>query len=256
MMLSLLKLFFSKDPAVEFDQKADLEPTPETKEEIAAEKSSKYSHPWIEPEDYDARECFWDGRKEKDVDIHSEAVIYDWIMEELSDAYYCFPHVSLREIFQMKDDSDKYYLRFLAPFHVDFLFVNKRSGACAAAVELDGKYHDTDKTQKDADDFKNRLFAKNKIPLIRIKTNEKEAYNVFQEIQEALESTNLYNRRDYPNPVKCKECGKKLYARSRKDGKGSFLYCNTCQNDAGKNLTVNWSLFPESRMPDILVSRK
>ena len=46
MMLSLLKLFFSKDPAVEFGQKADLEPTPETKEEIAAEKSSKYSHPW------------------------------------------------------------------------------------------------------------------------------------------------------------------------------------------------------------------
>ena len=255
-MLSFLKSLFSKDPAVEFDQKTYSEPTSETKEDVESEKSSKYLHPWIEPEDYDARACFWDGRKEDDVDIHSEAVIYDWIMKSLSDEYYCFPHVSLREIFQMKDDSDKYYLRFLAPFHVDFLFVNKKSGSSVVAVELDGKYHETDKKQKDADDFKNRLFSKNMIPLIRIKTSEKDTYTVFEEISEGLECVNLYNRRDYPNPVKCKECGKKMYARRRRDGKGSFLYCNNCKNDTGKNLTFNWSLFPGSQMPDILVVQK
>ena len=264
-MLSFFGLFRPKNQEAESSgqeirevKESEQEPAPEQKAEAVSEQkeSSGYMHEWINPEDYDARECFWDGSKEDDVDIHSEAVIYDWITESLSDQYYCFPHISLREIFRMKNDADKYYLRFLAPFHVDFLFVNKKSGACAVAVELDGKYHETEKKQKDADDFKNRLFAKNKIPLIRIKKNEKEAYTVFEEIMEALESTNLYNRRDYPNPAKCNECGKKMYARKRKDGKGSFLYCNNCKNDNGKSLTFNWDAFPESRMPDILISKK
>lgn len=221
-MLSFLKMLFSKDPAVEFDQKTNPESASEIKEKVESEKP-KYLHPWIEPEDYDARESFWDGRKEEDLNIHREAIIYERIMKKLSDEYYCFPHVSLREIFRMKDDSDKYYLRFLAPFHVDFLFVNKKSGAFAVAVELDGKYHEENKKQVDADDFKNRLFTKNKIPLIRIKTDDREEYPIFEEIVEALDKVNLYNNWDYPNPVQCKECGTKMYARNRNDGKGSFF---------------------------------
>lgn len=254
-MLSFLKMLFSKDPAEEFDQKIDPKSTLETQEETESEKP-KYLHPWIEPEDYDARVCFWDGRKEDDVDIHSEAVIYDWIVKKLSDDYYCFPHVSLREIFRMKDDSDKYYLRFLAPFHVDYLFVNRNSGAPVVAVELDGKHHDTDKKQKDADDFKNRLFKKNHIPLIRIRIDDKESSSIFEEIVDALDVINLYNRSDYRDMVICTECKKKMYARRRRDGKGSFLYCNNCKNEYGKNLTVSWDLFHEIHIPDIFVSLK
>lgn len=68
--------------------------------------------------------------------------------------------------------------------HVDFVIYNPENGYTDYAIELDDRSHDTEK-QKKADEFKDRIFATIKMPLIRIPA--KRTYQI-DEIRKMIEA--------------------------------------------------------------------
>lgn len=245
-MFSFLNLFQPKQQPVASIQESELNKMPEADQSLETNKGKEYFHVWIDEKDYELKECFWDG-KNKDGE-NREAFIYKIIMEHISEYYYCFPHVSLREIFKMKEGADKYNLRFLAPFHVDYLFVTKEKGFPIMAVELDGIWHDISEDQKKADKFKNAIFKGNEIPLIHMKIENMDKESVCRELLELLSKDKLYNEKNAP--VYCKKCGRRMGIQERKDGTGKFYYCVKCKGRNGKNFTTNLG-----QISDIMVSK-
>ena len=79
------------------------------------------------------------------------------------------PKVRLEDIIFVTDKKyrDK-YRGYIKSRHVDFVLIDK-TGDTIAAVELDDPSHEQNEAKK-IDRFKNELFQKVKIPLIRIKT--------------------------------------------------------------------------------------
>lgn len=70
--------------------------------------------------------------------------------------------------------------------HVDFLIYDPKTGYTDFAVELDDKSHETEK-QKNADQFKDKIFQKINMPLIRIKAQKKyEPSEIIKIIEERI----------------------------------------------------------------------
>lgn len=226
---------------------------------IAAEKKDEVYHQWATEKDYELKDSFWDdderNRKISESDREAkvrkspEAIVYDVIEENLSEYYYCIPHVALREIFRPKDElgEDKYYLRHLSSFHVDFLLLDKGAGL---PIELDGKSHETGTFDKSRG-FKEKIFKRTAIPVIYIRLSELDLQTmIFQDavkekLYSELEIEKLYDEPepedwDHPiAPVYCSDCAKRMRSRERADGTGRFFYCANCQQSSGKNKTIN-----------------
>ena len=67
--------------------------------------------------------------------------------------------------------------------HIDFVIYNPQNGYTDFAIELDDKSHETER-QKEIDQFKDQIFEKINMPLIRIKA--KRNYEI-KEIKEIIE---------------------------------------------------------------------
>ncbi len=84
------------------------------------------------------------------------------------------PHVHLSEIFEdplVEYRTGKYKYR-LVNQHCDFILRDKRNMQVIAGIEVDGYQHETDEMQIENDQYKNKTFSDNDIPLIRISASE------------------------------------------------------------------------------------
>jgi len=84
------------------------------------------------------------------------------------------PHVHLSEIFEdplVEYRTGKYKFR-LVNQHCDFILRNKGNMQVIAGIEVDGYQHETDEMQIENDQYKNKTFSDNDIPLIRISASE------------------------------------------------------------------------------------
>ena len=113
-------------------------------------------------------------------DSPAEKIVYDSltkIMQENDvERRYAFQmHIPLREIF--RDESqlsveEKAYLHHVNT-HVDFLIYEKFGKTPRFGIEVDGyKYHKAGTRQAERDQLKDNIFDKNKLPLLRLATND------------------------------------------------------------------------------------
>ena len=93
-----------------------------------------------------------------------------------------FPQVDLERIIQVSDNNsaDRNKIKSRS---IDFTIVNNKNCKIISCIELDDYTHNTEKA-KQADNFKDSLFQKVKIPLHRIKVNNN--YNL-EELKEKLQ---------------------------------------------------------------------
>lgn len=80
-----------------------------------------------------------------------------------------FPQVDLERIIKVSDNNNKDRNRIKSR-SVDFSIVNNKNCKIICCIELDDFSHNRENVKK-ADNFKNELFKKVKIPLHRIKVN-------------------------------------------------------------------------------------
>ena len=84
------------------------------------------------------------------------------------------PHLPLRELFKNKDKLTDDELAYTSRegTHVDFMIYNKVSKMPVLGIEVDGfKYHKEGTKQHERDIMKDTIFAKYRLPLIRLTTN-------------------------------------------------------------------------------------
>lgn len=93
-----------------------------------------------------------------------------------------FPQVDLERIIKVIDDNYRDRNRIKSR-SIDYTIVQKNNYKIICCIELDDYSHNTRKAQK-ADNFKNELFEKVKIPLHRIKVN---SYYDKEEIKKILQ---------------------------------------------------------------------
>lgn len=99
-----------------------------------------------------------------------------------------FPQVDLERIIKVIDDNyrDRNKIKSRS---IDYTIVKNNNYKIICCIELDDYSHNTKKAQK-ADNFKNELFEKVKIPLHRIKVN---SYYDTEEIKKILQQDLLKN---------------------------------------------------------------
>lgn len=99
-----------------------------------------------------------------------------------------FPQVDLERIIKVSDNNYRDRNRIKSR-NIDYTIVKNTSYKILCCIELDDYTHNTRKAQK-ADNFKNELFEKVKIPLHRIKVN---SYYDKEEIKKILQQDLLKN---------------------------------------------------------------
>ena len=99
-----------------------------------------------------------------------------------------FPQVDLERIIKVIDNNYRDRNRIKSR-NIDYTIVKNTNYKILCCIELDDYTHNTRKAQK-ADNFKNELFEKVKIPLHRIKVN---SYYDTEEIKKILQQDLLKN---------------------------------------------------------------
>lgn len=147
-------------------------------------------------------------------DSELELKVYIMLKDKMKDTVRIDFHVHLNEIFKV-DSKDKEYYHKLWGCHVDIVLRGKWKFAnIYCAIEIDGhESHKNDERKRNNDRFKDKIFAENNIPLIRV---DKELYPEFDpereetypqiliEILKNIRATVDYKRDDY-NERKRKE---------------------------------------------------
>ena len=117
--------------------------------------------------------------KEKVSEYESENLMYAVIEEVLSlpkfRSFKCVMHIPLNSLFSNFSNLTPEEQKFAEnPWsHVDFLLFNRLDKEALMAVEVDGvSYHRNNEKQRNRDELKDSILAKNNLPLLRIATNE------------------------------------------------------------------------------------
>ena len=117
--------------------------------------------------------------KEKISEYESENLMYAVIEEVLSlpefRSFKCVIHIPLNSLFSNFSNLTAEERKFVEnPWsHVDFLLFNRLDKEALLAVEVDGvSYHRNNEKQRNRDELKDSILAKNNLPLFRIATNE------------------------------------------------------------------------------------
>ena len=94
--------------------------------------------------------------------------------------------VIIKDLSQLNDDEIKYVTHHWS--HVDFTIINKLTKEIVLVIETDGvSYHEQNKKQNDRDIIKDKALKLNRIPLLRLKTNESnEKERVHEKLKEIL----------------------------------------------------------------------
>ena len=95
-----------------------------------------------------------------------------------------FPKIRLADIFKHNEYKD---FNKIKSKHIDFLLCDKSNCRIRLAIELDDYSHNNSKALKN-DNFKNEIFKKTNLPLIRIKVNN--TYNLEEIKAKIKESLN------------------------------------------------------------------
>ncbi len=117
-------------------------------------------------------------------DSPAEKIIYDVLTDILQkhdkDCRYSFQmHIPLQEIFGNNPQFSREELAYLNNnnTHVDFLIYEKFGKTPCSAIEVDGyTFHKSGTRQAKRDQLKNSIFAKSKLPLLRLVTNDSNEY--------------------------------------------------------------------------------
>ena len=117
--------------------------------------------------------------KEKVSEYESENLMYAVIEEVLSlpefRSFKCVMHIPINSLFSNFENLTPEERKFAEnPWsHVDFLLFNRLDKEALMAVEVDGvSYHRNNEKQRNRDELKDSILAKNNLPLLRIATNE------------------------------------------------------------------------------------
>lgn len=181
-------------------------------------------------DDYCLRENFWDGDRGDKRNCYEEALLYDILSAGIDKHYYIFPHVSLGAIFEKRHSWMPFFKwACLTSYHVDYLIVDKKMAKPLVALELDGTSHKDAKRQK-SDRFKEKLFQKNGLPLLRISRKESDIFSLdyYRKLLHDNPKISIYH---YP-------CGQKMRYINGKYGYGSFYSCPACVREDGKPCTI------------------
>ncbi|MBP3543532.1 MAG: DUF2726 domain-containing protein [Lachnospiraceae bacterium] len=116
-------------------------------------------------------------------DSKTEQEMYNFLRSELGASVRIDFHIHLNEIFQVEESEEESYFNKLWVCHVDFIVRNRKNPANVYfAVELDGhESHKTNERTKVNDEFKNRVFRENKIPLLHLRGDVNPYFKAFKE---------------------------------------------------------------------------
>lgn len=114
-------------------------------------------------------------------DSKAEQEMYNFLRSELGATVRIDFHIHLNEVFRVEEEES--YFNKLWTCHVDFLVRNRKNPANVYfAVELDGhESHKNDERTKINDEFKNRVFRENNIPLLHLGGDVNPYFKPFQE---------------------------------------------------------------------------
>ncbi|ELC8331504.1 DUF2726 domain-containing protein [Clostridium perfringens] len=196
----------------------------EEKQERFKSYSERYKKKWN----------FWDSNSERIAYINIKKYIEKY-ENELNLKNYkveLIPHISLREIFKSANKKyEKENLEKLSMYHVDMLLVDSIWGDPLIGIEVDGINHDSE-DQILRDTFKNEIFTKNDIPLIRIPSNEIDNKNYI--------ISNINKKMRYINRA-CPNCGRKMMMKKNSGTGEDFLGCTNFSGSYGEkcNCSIN-----------------
>lgn len=185
---------------------------------------------------YVLKNYFWDGGKADSGYKFLEATVFDLLRKYISDSYILIPHVSLREIFCVRDTENSYpYFAFLSTHHVDFLIIDWKAARPVLALELDGKYHKENDKQIKSDSFKDSLFMQSGIPLFRIPLED--------DLLNIRYYSALFSQYKTVFPVYHRPCCNRM--KFIPEGPyGPYYVCPVCKKNNGSFQTLSFSRIP------------
>lgn len=214
------RLTIEKNNNVSSNQNSTLNQNSKTIEErIDSIKKSTY---------YYKEKDFWDSSLEKEVYFYINNFI-----KNKSVKVEILPHVSLREIFKPTNDFNNKNLKQLSSYHTDILLLSEKSFVPLVAIEIDGSHHELDDKQRIRDAFKNSLFERNGIQLLRLKPDNCNYAFIESELTKLLSTA----------PIYCPECGSKMIEKSNNKTGEKFLGCSgflslDCRHSKSINYTI------------------
>ncbi|MDU6333777.1 MAG: DUF2726 domain-containing protein [Enterobacter hormaechei] len=190
-----------------------------TEERIESIKKSTY---------YYKEKDFWDSSLEKEVYFYINNFI-----KNKSAKVEILPHVSLRELFKPTNDFNNQNLKQLSSYHIDILLLSEKSFVPLVAIEIDGPHHELDDKQRIRDAFKNSLFERNGIQLLRLKPDNCNYAFIESELTKLLSTA----------PIYCPECGSEMIEKSNNKTGEKFLGCSGFLSlDCRHSKSINYTL--------------
>lgn len=204
----------------------------EKRQESFEEKKERFKN---YSERYVGKWDFWDSNSERIAYTNIKKYIEQY-KNELNLGDYkveLIPHVSFREIFKSSNKKyEKENLEKLSMYHVDMVLVDSIWGDPLIGIEIDGITHKNEE-QILRDTFKDSIFSKNNIPLIRIPINEISNKNyIIYSINEKLRYVNRA----------CPKCGRKMILQKNSGTGENFLGCTNYSGTYGEKCRCSISV--------------